>query len=330
MAKTKKNNEEGQTVTNSAAISSPAESQTNDVAPETVMKLTPIQKKVMELMKDRPVFVNSVASGILGLGQGSILREMQKARCEMLRFYLKPEGGSLPIEEAIKTVDGPDDDDYTEQLIANLLSESVEMVSWYSLERLHARAPKVAKKIWELVKEEARKEFESGHRAAEVFEPVHWLRDTWRRAKYLGLRESFIDQWKPQGGIELALIDQLTQSFYLYLYWNEVSVTRTETEVRADPPLWVVERAARDHSFPRQRGHGWWDPPYARDVEAVEHAAQMADRYLRAFHRTLRAMRDMRRYSTPVTINNPQQVNIAADGGQQVNVAEAERQTDTR
>ena len=48
----------------------------------------------------------------------------------------------------------------------------------------------------------------------------------------------------------------------------------------------------------------------------------MADRYLRAFQRTLRAMRELRRYSSPVTINNPQQVNIAADGGQQVNAVE--------
>ena len=59
-------------------------------------------------------------------------------------------------------------------------------------------------------------------------------------------------------------------------------------------------------------------------LQAVEHAAQMADRYLRAFQRTLRAMRDLRRYTTPVTINNPKQVNIATDGGQQVNVAKDE------
>lgn len=38
------------------------------------------------------------------------------------------------------------------------------------------------------------------------------------------------------------------------------------------------------------------------------------------FLRTLRQMRDLRRYQVPVTINNPKQVNIAADGGQQVNV----------
>ena len=36
--------------------------------------------------------------------------------------------------------------------------------------------------------------------------------------------------------------------------------------------------------------------------------------------RTLRQMRDLRRYNVPVTINNPKQVNIAAEGGQQVNV----------
>jgi hypothetical protein len=38
--------------------------------------------------------------------------------------------------------------------------------------------------------------------------------------------------------------------------------------------------------------------------------------------RTLRTLRDLRRYSVPVTINNPRQVNIAADGGQQVNISE--------
>jgi hypothetical protein len=44
----------------------------------------------------------------------------------------------------------------------------------------------------------------------------------------------------------------------------------------------------------------------------------MADRWNRIYLRTLRNLRYLRRYS--VTIDNPQQVNIAADGGQQVNV----------
>jgi hypothetical protein len=47
----------------------------------------------------------------------------------------------------------------------------------------------------------------------------------------------------------------------------------------------------------------------------------MADRFNRIFMRTLRQLRDLRRYS-PVTINNANQINIAADGGQQVNLIE--------
>src|SRR5262245_14720423 len=55
------------------------------------------------------------------------------------------------------------------------------------------------------------------------------------------------------------------------------------------------------------------------EQNAIEHAMQMMDRYNRLFLRTLRQLRDLRRYSVPITINNPQQVNIAADGGQQLN-----------
>ena len=59
--------------------------------------------------------------------------------------------------------------------------------------------------------------------------------------------------------------------------------------------------------------------PRVGEQNAIEHAMQMMDRYSRLFLRTLRQLRDLRRYSTPITINNPQQVNIAADGGQQLN-----------
>ena len=51
----------------------------------------------------------------------------------------------------------------------------------------------------------------------------------------------------------------------------------------------------------------------------------MADRYQRMYMRTLRQMRDLRRYSSPVMIENAGQVNVAADGGQQVNVQEKGR-----
>jgi hypothetical protein len=51
-------------------------------------------------------------------------------------------------------------------------------------------------------------------------------------------------------------------------------------------------------------------------VEAIDQAAAMVDRFNRLFLRTLRQIRDLRRYSPSLVINNPSQVNIA---NQQVN-----------
>lgn len=68
---------------------------------------------------------------------------------------------------------------------------------------------------------------------------------------------------------------------------------------------------------------GYWFPPYVSEQQAVEDAVQMADRWNRMFISTLRQLRDLRRY-LPVTINNSNQVNIANDDGQQINVAKQE------
>jgi len=41
--------------------------------------------------------------------------------------------------------------------------------------------------------------------------------------------------------------------------------------------------------------------PRVGEQNAIEHAMQMMDRYSRLFLRTLRQLRDLRRYSTPIT-----------------------------
>jgi hypothetical protein len=56
------------------------------------------------------------------------------------------------------------------------------------------------------------------------------------------------------------------------------------------------------------------------EQDAIEHAAQMADRFRRQYLSAIRGLRDYRRYSGPVIINNKGQVNIADDGAQQLNV----------
>src|SRR3954462_8328006 len=75
---------------------------------------------------------------------------------------------------------------------------------------------------------------------------------------------------------------------------------------------------ARYEEETRQAGR--WLPPRVRDAEARDQAAQMVDRFNKVFLRSLRALRDLRRYATPVIVQNAGQVNVAA---QQINVASA-------
>lgn len=58
--------------------------------------------------------------------------------------------------------------------------------------------------------------------------------------------------------------------------------------------------------------------PYQSEADGVQQAAELADRFRRAYHASIRALRDWRRY--PVIVQKAGQVNIAADGGQQVNL----------
>lgn len=106
-----------------------------------------------------------------------------------------------------------------------------------------------------MIKRDTAREFESGHRAA-AFEPADYMTDCWNRAGYLGFRESFIEEYRPKGGIELSM--------------------------------------------------------------------QTVDRFQRMYFSPLRNLGDWCRRNPPVTIDQPQQVNIAADGGQQINVSKTE------
>jgi len=165
---------------------------------------------------------------------------------------------------------------------------------------------------------EARKDFISGHMAAAVFKQTDWQHKPWKCARYLAVHEEMAKQWRPQGGIDGSMIDMLAITFTLWMYWTEQHILRSTTEPRSEPPSWVSER---EYLKEAKLLDGHWDPPYIHEQQAIEQAAQTADRWRRAYHATLRQMRDWRRYNVPVTIHNPRQANIAADGGQQVNAA---------
>jgi hypothetical protein len=111
------------------------------------------------------------------------------------------------------------------------------------------------------------------------------------------------------------MIEMAVTSFFMYYYWTEILMRRSETE--AMPELFTSwERKKME----RYEGRYEWVPSRVSEQDAIEHAAQMADRFRRQYLSALRGLRDYRRWGAPVIINNEGQVNIAADGGQQVNL----------
>lgn len=252
--------------------------------------------------------INSITASIAGLEFGSVARELRKAWACRVVYYLENEG--LTPQQAVQKANNPQPNVSTEQEYQHILSQPVNSISWWAIAILFERDPAIAGELWQEIKEEARNEFLSGHRAAGGLEVAEWQQDPWSRAQYLAVREGFIEQWQPKGAIEIAIIDMMTQAFSQYLFWNEVVQRRATTNIM---PLTQKEKEQSEDN------NGWMSPRIT-EKEAIEHAAIMMDRFNKLFLRTLRQLRDLRRYSIPVTINNPQQVNIATDNSQQVNL----------
>lgn len=227
----------------------------------------------------------------------SIASEMARAYAGMVRYYREAYG--LTVEEAEKE---------TRELIESAkgddgaLTGPSDQVSWWQLTELMEHEPKKAVAAWERVKHAAREELASGHRAAGA---IHGVRGSpWDRARLLAIREAFRKEWQPSNGIEGALIDTLAQAHYAYLFWLERLMSRA-----------MYDALGEDSGLRRE---GKWRIPQVAAVDTENQAAGMLDRFNRLFMRTLRGLRDLRRYATKVTIQRAQQVNI---GEQQVNVA---------
>jgi hypothetical protein len=179
----------------------------------------------------------------------------------------------------------------------------VEEINWGHLAAVAEVNTDDCFKLWSRVREAADDELQSGKRGAKV---AGENSEPYARARYLALRDSFADQWQPQGGIESAMIDMLTMSFSLQMYWTSIANDR----------VMRVHEAQRDQ-VKRYEASGW-KSPYQSEADAVDQAHRLADGYNRQFLRVLRQLRDLRRY-TPVVIHNAQQVNV---GNQQLNFSE--------
>jgi hypothetical protein len=179
--------------------------------------------------------------------------------------------------------------------------KSPQNVSWSDLTTMEGDEPGSGKEAWKVVKQEASRHLESGHRAARTFDK---RKTPWDEAQFHVLRTSFVDDCQPTNAVEGRLVDMLAVIYSAWEWWFELSmIFATNTGVDVQTTL---------------DQEGLWHPPRLDTVRTQELAVSMADRYHRQFMRTLRALRDLRRYAPAVNIGNAEQVNIAA---QQINTA---------
>ena len=275
--------------------------------------------------RERAVYDTSLESCV---GYSSLFRVMHTYLSDRVSYYRSAEGGALSFEEARERVYNTEvkDEAAYKELFENIMTIPVDWISFSQLWELSRESASSAENVWEWIKGEARNEFESGHLAAESLEPIGRVKQAWTRAKYVAIRESFSSEYEPKGGIELSMIDLLSQSWFMVQYWTKELSQRMMTEPRRLPHEYLKQKEWYKKANPKawEEEKWYWETPAISESAAIEQAAQMLDRFQRMYFRALRQLRDWRRYNSQLTINNPKQVNIATDRGQQLNVSNNE------
>lgn len=188
--------------------------------------------------------------------------------------------------------------------VEHALRASPDDLTWNAIGQLEDENPGTFGMLWERVKQYARDELDSGQRAAAVAcghdSPLS-------RARFLVLRDKYIDEWQPRNVLESQMIDAICQAQTIREYWMTLATERAAVEC-------VVERFQIETLGKR------------RDVvidgsDSARDARDEAERWDKVFVRSVRALRDLRRYTPAVIVNNQGgQVNVAADGSRQTNV----------
>jgi hypothetical protein len=266
----------------------------------------------------------------------SVVRELARANYQQVKYYTSDRGGKMSLADAIKLASAELGEGALDEELKQICSFAVDSLSWYQLDQLFRANPDYAEQIWEDVKDFALADFKTGHFAAELFERTDWQKNVWPRAHFVAIFQGMVDEWKPRGAIEMTMVEVLAVNYFLYRYWVMEHLQRTKSEPRRESWDYQEWRKGRKVSYEAggrraeracsgQYTEGAWDVPYQSEADAIQQAAELADRFRRAYQSQLRSIRDWRRYGAPVVINNWEQVNIAANGGQQINAVKAER-----
>lgn len=226
-----------------------------------------------------------------------VLAEAAQTFIGTIEFYKSEFGGGKSHDEAVK--EALQCHEWRRGYVEGLQPQEVTWGHFAAVAEVNIDD---ALKLWARVRKAADDELECGGRGAKV---AGENSEPFALARYLAIRDAFADQWKPQGGIESAMVEMLAISYSLQMCWSTVA----------------HDRALRTHDAQRDQvtrfESGGWKSPYQSEADAVDQAHRLADGYNRQFLRVLRQLRDLRRYA-PVVIQNAQQVNV---GNQQVNVS---------
>jgi hypothetical protein len=177
-----------------------------------------------------------------------------------------------------------------------------DQVGWFDLADLAERDPEAAARCWQALYQAAYDELIGGHRAAAA---VGAKEETpWQRARFLALRASLAHEWEPRTGIEWHLVDLLAQAAALQEQWLKRLIAATETQDK--------------YAGSQYSGRGRKEPARLSDAQMVQQAGEMVDRFSRVYLRTLRQLRDLRRYTPALRIETAHQVNVSSE--QQINV----------
>lgn len=227
----------------------------------------------------------------------SVFQEMIAAFTTTIEFYKSDWGGAHSHAEAVGQAESMNE--WRREKIDRVQPEKIR---WTDISAVGEVDPRQGVELWARIREAADNDLESGRRAASV---TGCNTEPFTLAQFVGIRDSFADQWQPNGGIEFAMIDMMAITYSLYLYWSGIAHQRS-TQMHDDQ--------RKDIKQSESKG---WKSPFQHEAGAVDQAHRLADGYNRQFLRVLRQLRDLRRYAPVIIQNNGGQVNV---GAQQLNV----------
>src|SRR5215208_6832658 len=79
-----------------------------------------------------------------------------------------------------------------------------------------------------------RRDFKSGHFAAELFERTDWQKNVWKRAHFVAVFQMMIESYKPRDAIEHQMVEMAAVEYFLWRHWTAEHLQRATSEPRQE------------------------------------------------------------------------------------------------